>query len=265
MPELPDVETMRRYVDATSLHKKIVGVEVNAPRMLKGVSAGRFAANLENQRFESTERHGKFLFVELGADSWLVLHFGMTGHLEYRKNARKATPPVRLLVRFSNGYELAGIWQRRLGRIGLTESPAALARDQGLGPDAYEPELALEDFRRMVRGRRGSVRSALMDQGFMAGIGNIYSDEILFQAQIHPRAEARRMNGEALAQLHRVMRHVLRVAIERQADPERLPSSWLLPHRREGEHCPRCGATLRRIDFSGRTSFLCPACQRRSA
>lgn len=261
MPELPDVETFGRYVAATSLHQRIECIDVDAPRMLKGVSPEMLERRLEGQRFRSTRRHGKYLFIEIDGNGWLLLHFGMTGYLDYGKEQNALPTHSRLVVHFANGYRLAGIWQRRLGRIGLAQSPAKFIEDEGLGPDALEPGIALEDFKAMLHGRRGSIKSALMDQSFIAGIGNIYSDEMLFQAEIHPGKDARTLDDDQLARLHAKMLHVLNTAIDRQADPERLPKSWLLPHREDGEKCPRCNGTVKSLRISGRTAYLCPTCQ----
>lgn len=264
MPELPDVETFRRYVEATALHQKIAAAEVHGPRMLKGVSASGLAGALEGSAFASTARHGKYLFVGLDQGGWLLLHFGMTGYLEYRKNGGEAHARARVIVRFANGYRLAGFWTRRLGRIGLIDEPAGFVEAEGLGPDALASRLDRAAFREMLGGRRGMVKSALMDQSFIAGIGNVYSDEMLFQAGIYPKAPARELEEAQANALHRAMRHVLRLAIERQAGPERLPRSWLLPHRRAGERCPRCGESVEQVKLSGRTGYFCPGCQGRA-
>ena len=261
MPELPDVETWKRYVDATSLHRRIRRVEVDAPRMLKGVSGGQVAEALKGTSFESTQRHGKHLFVELSSGGWLMLHFGMTGYLRYRETADADLEKARLVVWFGGERHLAGFWQRRLGQIGLVDSPGDFAREEGLGPDALDPEIDLARFREMLGARRGSVKSALMDQGFLAGIGNVYSDEILFQAGLHPKAAARELDEGETRSLYRAMHHVLDVAIECQAEPERMPDSWILPRRSEGERCPRCKGEVQPIKISGRTAYYCPACQ----
>ena len=260
MPELPDVETWRRYVAATALHQEVAAVEIDAPRMLKGVTPDRLKAALEGRAFTTTARHGKFMFAALSEGGWLLLHFGMTGYLKYLKDPDGALTGARLVLRFANGYHLAGFWPRRLGRIGLADDPAAFAAAEGLGPDALALDQAA--FAEMLAGRRGTVKAALMDQGFIAGVGNVYSDEILFQARIDPWAGPRKLDAGQTRALHRAMVHVLELAIERQADPERLPRSWLLPHRHEGARCPRCGGTVAQIKASGRTAWLCPACQR---
>lgn len=262
MPELPDVESFRRHLDATSLNQEIRAVEIRDARMLQGVSPQGLRRNLEGGEFLSTSRHGKFLFVQITAGRWLLLHFGMTGQVQYLKEVAQVPAHTRLLVHFVNGHRLAGIWQRRLGRIGLVDHPMSFVRDQGLGPDAYEPGVDLADFKEMFSEKRGSVKSALMDQRLLAGIGNIYSDEILFQVGLHPRCECRHLDSRRIKALHRAIRRVLSTAVERQADPERLPPSWLLRNRGKGGHCPRCSVALAHIAISGRTAYYCRDCQR---
>ena len=261
MPELPDVETFKRYVNSTSLHQGIRKVEVDAARMLR-VAPRRLCKALEGSEFLQTERLGKYLFIRVKGGPWLVLHFGMSGMLEYAKDAGERPAHTHLLVHFANGYRLAGIWQRRLGRIGLADDPAAYAAAHDLGPDALNSEISLKEFKRRLQERRGAIKSALMEQAFLAGIGNIYSDEILFQSGIRPDVKVCDLGDARIHALHRAMRHVLRIAIARQANPDRLPDSWLLPHRYNGGKCPRCGSALQLKRSSGRTAYFCPRCQR---
>ena len=261
MPELPDVETLRRYVDATSLHQPIRQVTVDAERMLEGTSAGAIRGRLEGRRFAHTARHGKYLFIAVAGGSWLVLHFGMTGRLDYAKDGTPAH--TRLRIDFDDGYRLAGIWQRRFGRIDLAASPEAFAAAADLGPDAYDPPLDLDAFRTRCRDRRGGVKSALMDQSFIAGLGNVYSDEILFRAGLDPRSKIAALDDAQLQTLHGAMREVLDTAIACQADPERMPEDWLLPQRRDDGRCPRCGRALENRRVAGRRAWFCSHCQRR--
>ena len=262
MPELPDVETWRRYVEATSLRHRIDAVAVDAPRMLTGISPTRLESALRGRSFERTWRHGKYLFVQAGTSGWLVLHFGMTGFLEYGKGAPAVEPPRRLSIGFSNGYRLDAIWRRRLGRIAFAASCGAFVEEQGLGPDVLDPALDEAAFAERLAGRRGTLKSAFMDQAFMAGLGNIYADEILFHARLHPRRTAGDLDRREASRLYRALHRVLDLAIERQAEPSRLPESWLLPRRKEGRSCPRCGGAIARTSLSGRSTYFCPACQK---
>ena len=263
MPELPDVEVLRRYVKATALHQKIEEVEVHSPEMLYGVSARTLRTQLKGNRFEITDRYGKHLFIGLNDGQWLTLHFGMTGSLAYFKILRKVPSYTRLLITFSNGFHLAYDSQRKLGMIGLIKDTSAFVLLKGLGPDALDSDLAVSDLKRLFAGKRASIKSTLMDQRVIAGIGNIYSDEILFQSRIHPEARAGELDNETTKTLLRAIKHVLRIAIDRQADPERLPASWLLTSRQPNGICPKCGTHLARTQLAGRTAYFCMNCQHR--
>jgi formamidopyrimidine-DNA glycosylase len=262
VPELPDVEVFKRYLDSTSLHQKIGSVEVKNKKILGEVPANKLRETLEGQELESTHRHGKHLFVQLDNDDWLMLHFGMTGWLKYFKDPKDEPSHARLLITFENGYHLAFDCQRMLGEVDLIEDPEEFIEDKRLGPDLLE--LDFPSFRKRFGGRKGTIKSALMNQQIIAGIGNIYSDEILFQARVHPGTGVDWLDEEVLKKLFEETQRVLRTAIEHQADPEKLPDSFLLPLRRKGEKCPRGNGMIERIKATGRTAYFCPACQSQS-
>lgn len=258
MPELPDVQTFKSYLDATALHQRIAGVEIKAQDqvLFPKTSPERLVEELEGRSFLSTRRHGKYLLVELDDGRWLVLHFGMTGALKYFKDIEKEPDYDRVLFAFANGYHLAYISQRKIGEIEVVDSPQALIDDKELGPDASG--LGLEAFKRLLRGRRGMIKSALMDQALIAGIGNVYSDEILFQAGVHPRTKVQDLDEGTLERIHRTMKDVLETAVEHQAQPDRFPDDYVIPHRLGDGKCPVCGAELRRVEVSGRGAYYCP-------
>lgn len=259
MPELPDIEVFKRYLDATSLHQKIESVEARNEKVLGGVSARKLQSAAKGHEFASTRRHGKHLFAHLGDYGWLMLHFGMTGRLDYFENSDDEPRHSRVLFRFHNGYHLSFEDARMFGKVDLVESPDEFIESESLGPDALDADLST--FRERLAGRRGAIKAALMNQRILAGLGNIYSDEVLFQARIHPNTCANRLDEKAIKGLHRQTGKVLQKAIERGAYPNELPDSYLLPHRREGEKCPRCGGEVKKIKAAGRTAYYCPACQ----
>ena len=259
MPELPDVEVSKQYLDATSLHQRIVEVEVLAPEMLKDMSVKELKQVLEGDAFESSRRHGKYLFINLRNGHFLVLHLGMTGFLTYFKNMEKEPPHERLLIAFSNGYHLAYDCQRKLGQVALAEDVAAFVEERKLGTDAME--IDVDSFKRALSVTRASIKSALMDQKRIAGIGNIYSDEILFQAGVHPQKKASQLDESSVEKLFRAMKEVLSSAVECRADPERFPKDYLIPHRRVDKICPKCGGDIETAKVSGRTAYFCPNCQ----
>ncbi|MGD1995250.1 MAG: DNA-formamidopyrimidine glycosylase family protein [Anaerolineae bacterium] len=263
MPELPDVEVLRRYLDATSLRQEIETVEVRSCQVLEGISAAELAAGLEARSFESTRRHGKYLLAALDSGRWLMLHFGMTGGLKYFSDMGEDPTYDRLLITFSDGYHLAYEAQRKLGKIRLIEDVKSFIEEKGLGPDALASDFDLAAFRRALAERRGMTKSTLMNQHIVAGIGNIYADEILFQVDIHPRAKINQLDDEVLGELFEAMREVLRTAVDCQADPNRFPDSYIIPHRRNDGECPKCGGDLGRVKVCGRSAYHCPNCQTR--
>lgn len=261
MPELPDVEVFKQYLDATSLHRRIRRVDVSAPRMLRGVSSDEIEAALTGHELAETRRHGKHLFARITGDGWLRLHFGMTGDLAYSKH--DATPlHTRLRLDFTNGYHLAFTDMRMFGAIGLVDDVDAFIASEHLGPDALELDRA--GFRDVLAGHRGAIKSTLMDQHVLAGLGNVYTDEALFAAHVDPRAHTECLDDEMVRDLHRAIRSVLGRAIDARVELERFPRSFLLPHRGRDETCPRCGDALRRVRIGGRTTYYCPRDQPRT-
>jgi formamidopyrimidine-DNA glycosylase len=259
LPELPDVKVFEQYIDATSLHQKVEDVEIRS-RQILGTSAQKLKAELKGRSFESTDRHGKHLFVQLDDGHWLMLHFGMTGDLKYFKDMEKDTPHDRLLLSFSNGY-LAYDSQRKLGEVELIEDIEQFVEERELGPDALDSDLDYAAFKQALAGRRAMAKSALMNQQIIAGIGNVYSDEILFQAGVHPRTKINQLDEETLAEIFDAMKRVLRTAIDCRADPDQFPESYIIPHRHGDGKCPRCEGELKRVKVSGRSAYYCTNCQ----
>ncbi len=262
MPELPDVETFKRYLGATSLHQRIVDVDVRSADLLKGISERELARRLKGRRFECSCRHGKHLFVRTDGDIWLRLHFGMTGSLRYFKGEEKAPPHTRVLFVLAKDYRLAFDDQRKFGEVGLVNEVAEFLKRRALGADTVDIDLA--EFKDTLTRHRGTVKSILMNQRLIAGIGNIYADEILFHVEIHPGTQVARLGDKTLAKLFRAMRYILEKAIKARADVDQMPESWLLPNRHKGGRCPRCGRKLKSSKIGGRTAWFCPHCQRRA-
>jgi formamidopyrimidine-DNA glycosylase len=261
MPELPDVETFKRYLDRTSLHQRISGVDVRSAYVLKGVSARELERRLKGRCFKSTRRRGKHLFVRADGDLWLRLHFGMTGSLQYLKHQEPAPRHTRVLFAFANAHCLAFEDQRKFGEIGLIEDVNEFLEKRALGPDAGT--ITCSQFKEIFRKHRGAVKTILLNQKLIAGIGNIYADEILFRARIHPATQVSTLKEKTVAKLFRAARDILKKAIEAKADMDRMPKSWLLPHRSKGGKCPRCGRELKSATIGGRTAWFCTHCQKR--
>ncbi len=262
MPELPDVEVFRRYCQSTSLQQTITDVTVHSERILDGITEGDLKKFLIGQTFQGTERHGKYLFLNVDGKGWMGLHFGMTGNLKYYKNESGFPEHTRALYDFEGDYHLALIMPRKLGSIFIVERIRDLVERKELGPDVFKEDFDKETFLDLISGRRGMVKSQLMNQNLMAGIGNVYSDEILFQVEIHPRRPLRELTDEEKEEIYQTMKDVLETTIDYQALPENFPPDYLTPHRHEGGTCPRCGEEVERVKVAGRSSYFCPSCQK---
>jgi formamidopyrimidine-DNA glycosylase len=260
MPELPEVETFKRYLDSTSLNQRITSVGVRDAYVLKGISARGLARRLKGRRFEDSHRHGKHLFVRAGDELWLRLHFGMTGSLEYLNHDEVAPKSARVIFRFANDCRLAFDDQRKFGEIELIKDVDEFLQTRGLGPDALQ--ISLSQFRGIVGKHRGAVKAILLNQQLIAGIGNIYADEILFHVRIHPATQAPALKEKTVTKLFRASQDILKRAIETKANADLMPKSWLLPRRGKGGKCPRCGRKLKSAKVAGRTAWFCVHCQR---
>ena len=260
MPEWPDVEIFKRYLDATSLHQKIQMVTVLSQKILKDTSPESLRQALEGQYFESSIHYGKYLFSEIDNRERLVMHFGMTGSLKYCRQGDANGSHDRIVFAFNNGYKLVYVCQRLFGRVGLVKSVDGFLKSYGQGPDAMR--IDIDRFRQIFEKARGRVKPTLMNQKIIAGIGNIYSDEILFQAGVNPAAFCSILTDADVKKLYHNTKKVLKRAVERKADPWKLPQSYLLPHRSRGETCPRCNRKIQTRKIAGRTAFYCPECQK---
>ena len=258
MPELPEVETAREYLEATVVCQPIAEVRVTDERILSRVTSSRLSQSLAKKSFRSVKRHGKRLFLELDEEMWLTLHLGMTGKLIYLEEGVDEPAHTRLLIRFQSGHRLAFDDLRIFGEAGLIENPSTFLAEEKIGPDALLVDQ--EGFLSIMRDRRGIIKSLLLNQRLISGIGNLYADEALFQAGIHP--QSRGLDEVQLAGLFSAIQEVLRASIAVRADLDRLPESYLLRHRHPGGRCPRDGALLRHEKFVGRTSYYCPEHQR---
>jgi formamidopyrimidine-DNA glycosylase len=258
MPELPEVEMVRRYLEATILHKTIRDAKVLDGRILSGNSAEHLEQILAGLRFHSTYRHGKRLFLKLKEDLYLTMHLGLTGDLVYLGGQEEEPRHTRLLITFEDGHRLAFDDARIFGEVGLTSSPKRFLEERKIGPDALQ--LGEEDFLEIMRGRKGIIKAALLNQSIVAGLGNLYADEALFQAGICPKS--RSLDETQLSKLYSCIQVTLSTALETHADLNKLPDSFLLPHRHPGGNCPLDGVALKHEMIGGRTSYYCPKHQK---
>ena len=265
MPELPDVESFKRVLTKNALRKEIDRVIVSDARILGKLSARTLASRLQGAKLVAARRHGKYLLANVDRDGWLILHFGMTGALQFVRNYDEEPPFTRVRFDFTNDGCVAYTNKRMIGRVGLVEDATDFIANEKLGPDALDRRFDFDAFKIAVLGIKRDVKSVLMDQEIIAGIGNIYSDEILFQARINPAERMDKLAPRQLKRLFLEMRKVLKTAIAYGAGSEqyteRMPKGSLLPERNKGGRCPRCRSLLKVFKIGGRTAYCCPRCQ----
>jgi len=270
MPELPDVENFKDYFNKTSCNKKIKEVLCISPELIKGVGVSDFKKNLIGKSFRKAERRGKCMIVLINkSDRKLVFHFGMTGNLSYTSSESPLSGRdkfARVIFKFENGYELRWLNQRKLGKIWMVEDISEIELLKKMGKEALL--LSKKEFFDILS-ERGKIKSILMDQSKIAGIGNIYSDEILFQSRISPLRDARTLTEKEKEILYKNMKKVLNTAIKLvgKSYPYNgnvsFPKSWIIPHRHSDMICPNNkNHKLRKTSIGGRSSYYCPYCQR---
>lgn len=254
MPELPEVELYSRYFARHALKQKIERVRILDSRILGEIREEKFRKAMRGRAFLAVRRHGKHLFARAG-ELWLHLHFGMTGDLAYYRGDDPRF--ARVVFDFHNGARLAFQDMRLFGVVDVAADPDAYIAGHRLGPDPLERSFTLRRFRTLVSGRRGAVKSLLMSQEIIAGIGNLYADETLFQTGIHPRRAVDALSGDEVRNIFTAMRGILREVIGRKARGADYPAGYLVHHREEGAPCPRCRGDIRRAVVFGRTTYFC--------
>jgi formamidopyrimidine-DNA glycosylase len=275
MPELPEVETIAR-----GLHKRIAGDVIESvwlgpkPEPLKS-SADKIVAALESSRISGVRRVGKHVVFDLepagngghGSEQkqaqWIV-HLGMTGSLLVCPPQTELARHTHAILRLASGRELRFVDPRRFGRLSVIEKFQA--------PGSEPLEIAPSKFAPLFRGRKTPIKSALLNQKLLSGVGNIYADEALFRAGVRPRRRAASLTGDELRRLHGALKKVLREAIRLggssisdYVDSDGEEGFFQLKHRvygREGEPCLVCKTPIKRIVIAGRSSHYCPRCQK---
>lgn len=254
MPELPSLEIFKQYFDSTSLNQEIKEININNPEILFDITEDNIK-ELVNRYFVSSSRYGKYLFASTSDNKFLIFHFGMTGFFKYHPKNEGISPHSRISFLFKNGNVLDFDDSRKFGKISISENISDFINKKNLGPDALE--ISLSSFKKLFQRKSGYIKPLLMNQQFLAGIGNLYADEILFQSRIHPLKKADQIENDELDNLYDNMVWVLKKAIEFNDSPRNFPENFLLAHRYPKGECPN-GEKLDIIKVGGRTTYYCP-------
>jgi len=264
VPELPEVAARQQILEAHIVRRTLKDVRVLDGRILSGVSVRTLRRRLIGAKLLHTHRHGKYLFGKLSGEGWLGFHFGMTGRLIPMRKGDGPPRHAKVLLHTSNGA-LAFRCPRLFGWVAVIDDAESFIAARKLGPDAMSDELTLERFLSLLSGRRGTLKATLLNQSFVAGVGNLWADETCFQAGLHPGMSIARLSKARREELYRTMRRVLKAAMKVGGgeDGQLLPRHFLLDHRGPDGACPACGGTLSTGTYGGRTTWFCGPCQAR--
>ena len=261
MPELPEIALYQKYIEETYLHKRITHIDFHHTGSLRAPQQD-FEKFLIGKAFTRAARLGKYLYLETSGKKDLVMHFGMSGKPEFFK--KDALPKYsRVVFSFEREEHLAYVCRRKLGKLFLTESLSDFREEQDLGEDALD--LDQKKFLDLLDSSRAGIKSLLMDQHLLAGIGNVYADEMLFQAKIHPATAVPDIGASRRKILYKKVREVLEKAIAMDGDRSGLQEDWITPHRKAGADCPRCTGKIQMEKIAGRSTYFCPSCQKKGA
>jgi formamidopyrimidine-DNA glycosylase len=266
MPELPEVETIKRELEKSVLGKKITEVCVHNPKVIRQPSVEQFKKGLTGATIKNILRKAKVLILELSNGKSLVIHLKMTGQLIYPGNGKTA----RVSFKLSDAKFLDFNDQRLFAELRLLDDWKQLPFIQGLGPEPFD--ISAEQFKEMLSKKKTKIKPLLMDQAFISGVGNLYAAEALFRAKIHPQRAASSLTDKEKGILFKEIKDTLTEAIEHKGSSvdqyvqlTGQPGGYVKYHKvydREGKPCIICKAPIKRITLGGRGTYFCPKCQK---
>ncbi|HEX6597170.1 MAG TPA: bifunctional DNA-formamidopyrimidine glycosylase/DNA-(apurinic or apyrimidinic site) lyase [Acidimicrobiales bacterium] len=279
VPELPEVETLKRDLEKEVVGKRIRAVEVTGMRSIRRhPNKKHFIGKLEGKKINGVERRGKYLLFKLEGGDVLVVHMGMSGQLLKAKGGVKDPPPkhTHVVFTFTQGGQMRFVDPRTFGEMFVTtpdELEEVVPELAHLGFDPLDDVMSWTRFGELLQAKKTKLKTLLMDQKFVAGIGNIYSDEILWAAGLRYDRSSERLTSQEVRRLWRAMIETLQDAVkhrgsslsdEQYVDLFGKMGEYQKEHKvydREGQTCRRCRSTITKVKVNGRSSFLCPQCQ----
>jgi formamidopyrimidine-DNA glycosylase len=261
MPELPEVETRLQYFRRTAIGRCIERVIITAPNMIKDPAARTFARRLRGRCFVDALRRGKYLIIALDDGRKLILHFGMGGDLACYKVPTDKPDYTRIEFILTDGWRLAFTCPRKICRVMLVDETTHVPALREMGPEPLGVTFSLAFLERLIEERpRRQIKPLLLDQKMIAGVGNIYADEILFEARVRPDRRGESLNEEDIKRIHRATRRVLRRSIRTGGDEE-FPADFLVSREARGAVCRLCHQPIQKKKIGGRTAHFCSICQ----
>jgi len=266
MPELPDLEVIRRFLDPRLAGVAIASARVTRPLIVRNLLGGDLAAHLVGRRFGSVGRRGKFLLLPVEGGLTLAINPMLAGRLRYGQPLPRNRARDALVLGLANGRELRYHDAAGMGKVYLTDALERIPGFSEQGPEANDPGLTLDVFRAGLRSRHGEIKGILTDASFVAGIGNAYSDEICWKAEVYPFRRRGSLTDDEVARLHSAMRDVMAEAIttleQRVGDVIDVKiRDFLRVHGKAGQRCPRCGSPISQVTRQRRATCFCRNCQ----
>ena len=287
MPELPEVETTVRDLKRKVLERTIFDVWTDFEKMIKKPSFEQFKKEIKGKKIERVWRRGKNILFDLSGEKTLLIHQKLSGHLLYGKwqmvNGKwkpekkgpleeKINSYIHLMFTFDDGQMLALSDLRKFAKVELLNKEELKKEISILGAEPLEKSFTLKKFKEVLGKRKGKIKQVLMDQSVIAGIGNIYSSEILWEAKVNPFKEVEKLTNKELERIYEAMKKVLKRAIELKgesiSDFRRISGEKGFfdrerkVYRREGKKCPRCGSKILKKEIGGRSAYFCSNCQK---
>lgn len=260
MPELPEVNTFQQYFDGTSLDQRIEAVEVHDDKIIRNLSGEVFIERLTGRTFTGSYRRGKYLFAQMDNAEHLLLHFGMTGDLKYYSEPEERPKYERFVFHFDNGQHLGFDCPRKFAKIRYIENLHAYLKEIGLGEDALV--ISEEAFLEQAEGKTATLKGFLLNQRYVAGVGNLYADEICYQLSIHPASRVNKLSPRQLSDVHNAMQRILGEAVDREAHYKNYPDDWFWKWREEGKMGPEGKGKVKRVKIAGRSTYFVDGQQR---
>ena len=270
MPELPEVETVVRALRQPLIGRTVTGVRNDWPRHIGTPGLDELRVRIQGCQFQAINRRAKYLVFTLTHGETLIVHLKMSGHLAVVDAAKPADKHVHTVFELDNNQELRFRDIRKFGRVYLVPNPEVILGK--LGPEPLEPGFTPEVLRERLNGRTRALKPLLLDQELIAGIGNIYADEALFYAKLHPTRPANTLSQSEIIDLHRAIQKVLNMGIEREGASIELyvkpdgskgdMQNAVAVFRRTGDPCYECGRPIERIVLGGRSTHFCSNCQK---
>lgn len=254
MPELPEVATYQKTFERACIGKKIREVVVHDGKILRNMTPAEFVERLTGRTFTGTYRRGKFLFGALDDGHHLQLHFGMTGDLRQYDDPADAPRFERFHFQFQDGSRLGFDDSRKFSHIVWVENLQEYIAQRKLGPDALEITEAA--FLELLSRKKGTLKAVLLDQHSLAGVGNLYADEICYQARIHPASRVEALTTKHKKLIFKLMREILGSAVERLAYYKEYPEQWFWQWRKQGTKGPEDSGIIQRATIAGRTTYF---------